>query len=302
VSGPTLDGSRELRFTWDLLYTCNYRCPYCWWDPHWNQLSKTYASYPSAASWTEAWARLARRHGPAADLSILGGEPFLFAGFDAMVRALSAEQGHRVCVTTNLSVSKERLDGFVRGLDPRRLSLSCSYHPHFVPFEEALERVTFLADRGFRVPIYVVTYPPFLDDLPRYAAACRAAGVEFHLRVFRGEYNGRPYPRSFTEEETRRLADMLDDPIQTEYQVALRPTLGEPCYAGAVYANVKPDGEVYRCGQASDLKKPVGNLFDPEFRLWDRPAPCPFTHCSCQEYEYLARVYEPRLAASRQAV
>lgn len=295
------DNPLGLNFTWDLLYTCNYRCSYCWWDPHWTSLAEKFSTYPPAERWLAAWERIRAAHGPA-DISILGGEPLVYPGIERLAEGLTRAQGHHVCVTTNLSPSLEALRKLVAPLSPDRFDLSCSYHPHFADFEETVEKLLFLKGEGFHVPFFIITYPPFIEELPRYSERLAQRGIAMRLRIFRGDYNGKPYPQSLTAQERRRLAELLKDPVQEDYQVDLKPTLGEACYSGVVYANVKPNGDAFRCGQSAISEKPMGNLLDASFRLFDRPAACPFTHCSCQEYEYVAELYEPRLRGKPRAV
>ncbi len=33
--------------------------------------------------------------------------------------------------------------------------------------------------------------------------------------------------------------------------------------------------------------KPMGNMFDPGFKLYDEPRPCPYKRCSCKEFSCL---------------
>jgi len=37
-----------IEFTWDIIYRCNYRCAYCWFDEKWDAWAKEYAAYPEA--------------------------------------------------------------------------------------------------------------------------------------------------------------------------------------------------------------------------------------------------------------
>ncbi|HRY28518.1 MAG TPA: radical SAM protein [Elusimicrobiota bacterium] len=285
----------RLSFTWDLLYHCNYRCSYCWWDPHWLKFAEKYAGYPSARQWIRAWENVRRLSGEA-DISVLGGEPLMYAGFSDMVRALTTAQGHHVCITTNLYTGSRQLADFVKGISPEKLDLSCSYHPHFASLTEVLEKVKALKELGFHVPVYLISFPPFLEELPSYEETVRRAGGDFRLRIFCGEYNGKTYPRDYTDPERALLSKMLGNPVQVDYQIDQKTTLGERCYSGAVYGNVKPTGDVYRCGQSAIDGKPMGNIFDEDFHMLPGPTPCPFTHCSCQEYEYVAKEYERKRA------
>jgi MoaA/NifB/PqqE/SkfB family radical SAM enzyme len=76
------------------------------------------------------------------------------------------------------------------------------------------------------------------------------------------------------------------------YNLERKPTLGKPCYAGHFYANVKPNGDVFRCGQLSNTDSVMGNIFDPDFKMYPGAAPCPVPQCVCSEYVYLAEEWD----------
>jgi MoaA/NifB/PqqE/SkfB family radical SAM enzyme len=52
-----------------------------------------------------------------------------------------------------------------------------------------------------------------------------------------------------------------------------------------VYASIKADGTVTRCGPLSH--KPIGNIFRDDFAMFDRPMPCEADVCPCDEYVWL---------------
>ena len=66
-------------------------------------------------------------------------------------------------------------------------------------------------------------------------------------------------------------------------------TKGKLCNAGHTYALIHPYGEVLPCGGATREGKQVilGNIFDPNFKLLDKPEPCPSNDCACNEWAFL---------------
>lgn len=286
-------GQAAIEFTWDMFYTCNYRCAYCWWDSSWTALAESTGALPPAARWIEAWGRFQRNHGPAR-IYVLGGEPFLYPSFAALVKALAMDQGHFVGITSNFSMPKKVLEKFIEPLSYEKVRLSCSFHPQFATIESVLEKMAFLSERGFPPDVTVVSWPPALPDLIGYRERFREKGILMHARIFRGNYNGKSYPESFTPQERRQLRGLLGNGVRADYEVDMRSPLGEPCYAGAVYANIKPNGNIYRCGRSERTDQPMGNLFADDFRLFDGAVACPFELCSCNEYKYLARIRDAR--------
>jgi MoaA/NifB/PqqE/SkfB family radical SAM enzyme len=278
------------RFTWDIIYKCNYRCAYCWWDDRWDAMDKKFPAYPSAERWIAAWERIHGLYG-AAEINVLGGEPFIFPSFDRVLIEIS--KMHDVTVTTNLSMTKEALGGLIRQVDPRRTHIEASFHSRFADAEPFLDKVVMLHEAGFDTRAAFVSYPPSIPEIPRTREAFARRNVGFNLLVFRGDYMGKPYPQSYTPGEREVLAGVLQDETRFDYQVNLKTTLGKPCYSGAVYANVHPDGSAYRCGR---VREPIGNLLEEGFRLSPGATPCPIEVCNCQEYVYLAEIYEKRKA------
>ena len=77
----------KISFSWDLHFVCNYRCPYCWFDGKWGDLSK-FNLYPSLADVLKAWGRIHDRYG-AAHIHLLGGEPLVYPRFPELIRAFT---------------------------------------------------------------------------------------------------------------------------------------------------------------------------------------------------------------------
>jgi MoaA/NifB/PqqE/SkfB family radical SAM enzyme len=272
-----------IRFSWDISYLCNYRCPYCWWDPHWEGLAQVYPSYPSVDDWIACWRRVAERHG-AVEIEILGGEPLHFARFDELMESVTAV--HHVNITSNLSLPEDRLRQLLRRVRKDRFRLAASYHPQFAEFGPFLDRVGLFHREGVASPVLFVAYPPNLAQIPAWKARVDALGYPSTVWVFTGRYNGRDYPESYTEAEWALLRPFLP-PARASYNLERKPTLGKPCLSGHLYANIKPNGDVYRCGQAATTKISMGNIFDDGFRMMDGATPCPMVKCVCSEYIFL---------------
>ena len=277
-------------FTWDLWYGCNYRCSYCWWEMEglWEELAKTHRLLPPE-DWVAAWGRVRERHGEAR-IDVLGGEPLAYPRAGELFEALA--KLHRLVITTNLSPEPEKLEALARRLPPERAHFSASFHPEFTTLDAFLAKLLLLRAQGFRPAVLFVTWPPLLPRLAEYRQAFQGAGFPFSTMVFEGEHSGRRYPDAYTAPERALIAGAIGgepshQDAERDYRLEARSTLGKPCHAGRAYANVKADGRVFRCGQDAFGRKPLGNLFDSDFRLLDAPRACPYERCSCLEFKYL---------------
>ncbi|HOW27047.1 MAG TPA: radical SAM protein [Elusimicrobiota bacterium] len=279
-----------ITFTWDLLYRCNYRCSYCWYemDNIWAKIEGEHPLILPYQRWVDAWKRVYDRHGRCR-LDVLGGEPFFYPQGTQLFIELA--RMHNLCITTNLSMSLKDLEQFVRSVKPETVYFQASFHHEFAEEKVFLEKINILKAHGFSPAISVVAHPPVIPRLNHYRSLFETDASHFSVNVFRGTYQGKPYPESYTREERRALHGS-DDSLSSEqdskwvYQVERPVTLGKLCCSGVMYANVKADGNVFRCGPAGPPGF-LGNLLSPDFKIWTKPMPCPLQHCNCQEYLYI---------------
>lgn len=259
----------QVRFTWNMLYDCNYRCPYCFFDGKWEEYKKR-DIYLSVDEWNIYWKRMYDRYG-LIYLVITGGEPFIYPNFVELIERLSQFCYH-INISTNASGD---LEGFVKRVDPKKVSLSLSFQPEFEKLERFIEKLLFIRKHGFDGCINFVAYPPYIKDISSLRQ--RFASIEETLKVipFWGKHEGKKYPDSYSEEEKVLIG--IDDKW---FENVRRK--GSMCQAGMKSALIFPDGKVARCGQIGE-EALVGNFLDPEFKLFDRPLPCDAEYCPCDE-------------------
>lgn len=279
------DEEKPYACTWELLYECNYRCPYCFL-PFDAETSAAYPGqgHPDAAAWIGFWKRLFEERGSFL-VSLTGGEVSLHRDFFLFLEEVG--RWHSFRITTNLSWDVDRLIGRA---DPSKISFGASFHPHFAVFDTYAEKLLRLKAAGFGVSAMMVAYPPLLEKVPAYLERLRGLGVPVSLDPFHGLYNGRHYPEAYSEQERLwlRESDWSRETIH-DIKLGARRTRDLPCEAGARYFRVLADGSVYRCLGAKDI--PLGNIRDADFRLKAGPAPCPSDRCMCgSEYIYLKGV------------
>lgn len=267
---------KDLYFTWDIHYKCNFRCPYCWFYHGWVEAAKRNI-YLSPEEWMVHWKRLYDKYGTVR-VEITGGEPFIYPNFVELVKQLSSI--HRVKVTTNMSGD---IEGFVREIDPEKVFLDLNFHPLFVPDLDNFIRKTLLLKRaGFKAGVCYLAYPPQMGKIEVFRKRFEKEGINFALAAFWGEYGGKRYPESYTKEEAEFIRPFLGDIDRTVYHLNAESPKGKLCKAGYGYAVIQADGKVIRCGQLAD--RVITNFLSEDFHLMDKPEPCEAESCPCNEY------------------
>jgi hypothetical protein len=130
-----------------------------------------------------------------------------------------------------------------------------------------------------------------------------ARGIHFTVQPFRGEWNGRAYPYSYTPYAKRLVGRLMRGEyleryspeavsalkanhagsgrprigLTLKYQLRRGSSQGEPCNAGVLYGRLQNNGDVTRCAQGGY----VGNFLKKDFKMGTGPLPCPFRHCDC---------------------
>lgn len=267
--------NEKIHFSWDIHYSCNYRCPYCWFDGRWDELSKQ-NKYFALDDILKAWKRIYDKYG-SVQIEILGGEPFTYPNFKEIIKNLS--KMHRVGVTTNLSVA---VDDIVEAADTSHLNIQPTFHPQFANFESFIEKAKVLKEKNMCSSVFYLAYPPQIQAMEDYKDKFGKYGISLHVMTFWGKYNGKEYPEGYTKEEKEFLKDYLGSRDGEKYQLKPKEVKGKLCRAGQVSAGIKADGNVYRCGGNTPMY--IGSFFSEDFKLLEHPAPCESDYCPCNEW------------------
>lgn len=259
----------QVRFTWNIHYSCNFRCPYCFFEGKWEEYGKRNI-YLSVEEWLQRWYKVYQRYGRCFIL-ITGGEPFTYPGFLELIKRLSGIH-YPINISSNGSGDIAR---FIREINPRKVSLSLSLQPEFNNVDDIAGKVKMLRRHKFDGCINFVAYPPYIKDIGAYRAKFAQINEELKVIPFWGSYNGVEYPHGYTEEEKEVIG------IDGNWEARVRKK-GSLCRAGQKVALIFPDAKVARCGQIGE-KAVLGNFLDPEFRLLEKPLPCEAENCPCDE-------------------
>lgn len=269
---------------WIILESCNYRCPYCFYDGSWDE--NTNAKNLPAEQWIQCWENFFQKHGRT-NIFITGGEPFTYPGFIQMIKELSRK--NTISIFTNLSWE---VQSFFDQIYPAKVNLIANFHPQFTDSESFIEKALFLDKSDFISSLTVcsVAYPPNLGKIKEFSDRIKSKGIHFLLIPFWGIYNGVVYPEGYNEKEKEALKCMQQEllPIwfgqyKLECQLKKQITLGKMCSAGHVYFAIYPDASVIRCRSGGFM----GNFSDKKFTLFKTPTPCQFDNCICLGEERL---------------
>ena len=270
-----------IKLDWDIHYACNYNCPYCWFHNQWEGKAGINV-YPGTDKLIRYWRNIHAKYGKI-QLSIGGGEPFTYPGFQEFI--IECAKLHKIYITTNLSGDPAALAGLA---DPDNISFAASLHPVDAKFEEFLKKAVATRKAGFRLKVVLVSWPPFLKDIKRYKAALDEHGIELEVHSFWGNFQGKEYPAAYTPEEQELLAPFLGRRSGTaeKFQLVPKQTTGKLCRAGQVHASVYPNGDVVRCGGEGWKRDqaPFTNIFRDDFELYKEPMPCRAIACPSNEW------------------
>lgn len=243
-----------------LSLACNLRCSYCINYFEEGNFSKKHIS---GKEWVLGLNRIVSRDD--LPISLQGGEPSLHKDFIYILNHIKPEL--TIDVLTNLQFDE---DEFIRNVDPNRIkrkspyaSIRVSYHPATMKLDPLVKKVLKLQNNGFSIGIWGVTHPAQEAEIMRAKEYCTSLGIDFRIKEFLGEYNGKMYG-------TYRYEGACDKKFTKEVLCKTTELI------------IGSGGDIYRCH--SDLyegRKPIGNILDDNFEIEDRYRECDvFGHCN----------------------
>lgn len=264
-------------WNWDIHYACNYRCSYCFLAGKWDAAAKE-NRYPGIDRWKKVWNRIYEKCG-SCHIHFSGGEPFTYPDFLDLIAALLEK--HTLEFSTNLSFD---ISDFIKATDPEKVRLGASFHPQFAAFGEFLEKVLQLKINGYPVHITYVAYPPQLKETQVLKVECEKRNIKLVIQPFRGKYEERVYPDSYSEQEKEILrscgANLSTSEIQLNFHLKEKQKENKLCHMGHMYGKVYASADVYRCCSTGAEK--LGNLLDNEdFSLLNESISCEIKDCLC---------------------
>lgn len=273
----------DVKFSWEIHRVCNFRCPYCWHFGKWEEFEKQNV-YPGLKKLVQVWKRIYDLYGKC-HIDILGGEPSIYPDVNELL--LELIKYHEVFVTSNLSGSFDKLMDCVSPDLSNNIRIVTTFHPLFADIDTFLSKAKKLKNK-IRHDVLYLAYPPQIKDLEKYKKIFEQNGLTFSVLTFWGTYNGKKYPDSYTDEEKKIIGISLSSRGGEKFQTEPFVPTGKLCNAGYKYGNIQPNGMVFSCGGISNNNIGfIGNIFDPNFKLLDKPMICPAKTCPCNEWAEL---------------
>jgi len=275
---------------WLLNTECNFSCPYCFYDDSQREIKTRIGDwvrekipvlnpYQTRFITPEEIGRFFDETGEKWWIMISGGEPFIYPKFLEIVERLSRK--HLITIGTNLGLPVE---SFIQKISPRNIwSLYVSMHleereKRGLSEDELLEKAKKLRNAGFRVEINFVMYPPMISRFKDVYEKYKAEGFQLEAKVFRGVFEGKIYPESYTAEERKLFYDYIPSEIDKAASFENLSFLGVPCSAGQKLIRINPNGSITRCPH--DREK-LGNIFEGKMSLHQNIKNCAVPHCKC---------------------
>lgn len=264
---------------WQINRLCNYECPYCfreWAD----ESSRT--EDPACGKYSvEHISQRFDETGKVWRIYMTGGEPLLYPGFVELAKALT--RVHYISVSTNLSTPNAY--EFAEAVESERVH-SVYANVHILEREkrregmkEYLQKFLHFQQRGFKIWLVYITYPPLLGRIEEDIKRFRSEGIkQIKLKVFQGKYKGRRYPRDYSDDERAFIKRLGLDNYEHQILTGRVSFLGSRCQAGHRAFTLDIAGNVRRC---NTLKDEYGNLFEGTFKPGKSSRRCPNKKCSC---------------------
>lgn len=292
----------DIEADWHLLDTCNYSCSYCFFGPE--VLKSKLRKYAAPSGWQSAFDAT----GIMWLLHMTGGEPSIYPDFVELCEALTAR--HYISLNSNLT--HHSLVAFSQRIDPSRVSfinagLHLEERENRGGNEAFLRHADLLRGESFPVMVSLVATPTALDRFEEAIAVLQPIGLFPVPKLFRGSIGQRTYPKDYSEAQKSRFRafsqlarghygpqlarigeppsiDILNDDAFLE---GLPTYAGSLCEAGARFAHILPNGDVFRCG----ARHWQGNILSGTFVRRSGPAPCNSEHCYyfCNKYSGLSQ-------------
>ncbi len=261
-------GKFDAILTMQLTQRCNMECEYCFDNIELKRASKLEPID------IEKLMNTLDKTGKTFSVNFAGGEIFLVPNIVEACQEITKK--HYVSFNTNLTPSS--VLKFAEKINPERVlelhaslhikelekrNLTDKYITHFKKFEE----------KGFTIYSHTVAHPSLFPEVEKYNSFFKENGIDFSYGHFMGSYNGKDYPKAYTQEELETFKLVLDDDEGTD----LYYRKGKPCNAGTNLFMSHVDGHITPCYM---MKNDLGHVYD-EIRPLKKPLTCGSDICAC---------------------
>jgi MoaA/NifB/PqqE/SkfB family radical SAM enzyme len=220
-----------------------------------------------------------------------GGEPLLIPNIVEAARALAEK--HYLSFNTNLT--SPRFKDLVKEVPREKLFIHASFHTRELERKKLMgrfiENFRFGQERGIEIYAQEVAHPSLLPDVEHYRGMLRDNGIVLSFGPFHGEYQGRTYPASYTEEEIQGFNLGRKGAKGAQFSQK-----GNLCNAGYNAVSANGDGQLTPC---RDVRENLGNMFG-EIRFQPEVRRCPVDACTCPVNFYDEPLFKLALSERKQ--
>jgi organic radical activating enzyme len=213
-------------------------------------------------------------------ITFSGGEPFLIPNIVESMKEVAKE--HFISINTNLIC--DNIKEFVKEVNPNKVrDIFAAFHikelvKHNL-IEKYINNFNLCRNAGFNIKASAVAYPPLLPQANKSRELLKKQNINLEFDPFFGEFNGKEYPKSYTDEEMKVF--QMDESKKEKFY-----HFEKMCNAGKNAGMVFPDGTVFAC---SGVCIKIGNVYE-KIVFKDNLIKCPNKKCGCPFY-----LYEPEL-------
>lgn len=257
---------------------CNFDCYYCYVDKK-TRRRKDFGKL-STSKGQKKLLELLDELG-SCEVSLCGtGEAGLLPNFFELCEAITGN--HYLTLITNLSFSDSE---FIKRIPSKRVfGIIISLHPeHEEDINRFFQRVELYQDNTYPIAITYVAHPLRIKNIPSLYKRFDEMGIDFRIAVFDGIFNGKKYPKSYSNKEQNVILSYITTPSTYHRLIrGFRLHKGKICNAG--YASFYLDdetGDIKRCSSGNTI---LGNLFRGKIKIPNRPLPCDTYICGCDKH------------------
>lgn len=263
----------EFMLTWTINEFCNFNCLYC---GQYKTENPDTGKYP-----VEHIKNCFDKTGKKWHIIITGGEPFLYPDFVNLISALT--ENHYVSVNTNMSAAN--VPEFTEKINPERI-IMINAGAHILEREktpngkeEYINRFLKLQEKGFHIVASYVAHPELLKRMvPDFEYLSQKGIKNVCAKTYSGNYNGKKYPDSYTDEENELIDKYSNGSIELPAYRKYTNFKNKYCLSGNRFYAMDAAGNITRC--LSDNKN-YGNLFKGSFSITDTEKKCISDQCIC---------------------
>jgi MoaA/NifB/PqqE/SkfB family radical SAM enzyme len=257
---------------------CNYRCSYCYLT----QKSRSSTNKEAVREWQMILNHCIRIQRPLYLAIGTYGEPLLLQPFWKTLREIMAKDKIvGVWFPSNLSLP---LDKYLHGIPVEKLGIVGTLHPsQFGNFERDFEfffkQCLWLKEHGSDIVVNYVLTPDQIESFFAYKEIFAKEGIGMTANIFKGSWDGKNYPESYTEIELQLIEEVFEnEAFIYDYMSQKKSSLGAECTAGRYMIHIENDGIVYSC-PFSRVK--LGRVTDNNLTIYDDNHRCSTNWCKC---------------------